>query len=88
MKVAYGKTTSTSATDPEIIESRQLTKRFRVILRHGHNLMELIPWLKYLPGYALELKDHSERTRRLYTDQLNRVKLQMVRFGIALPFLT
>ncbi|KIK44571.1 hypothetical protein CY34DRAFT_10981 [Suillus luteus UH-Slu-Lm8-n1] len=77
MKVAYGKTTPTSATDPEIIESRQLTRRFRVILRHGHYLMELIPWLKYLPGYALELKDHSERTRRLYTDQLNRVKLQM-----------
>lgn len=36
MKVAYGKTTPTSATDPEIRESRQLTRRFRVILRHGH----------------------------------------------------
>ncbi|KAG1732088.1 cytochrome P450 [Suillus occidentalis] len=77
MKVAYGKATPTSATDPEIREARQLIRDFRTILRRGHYLVDLIPWLKYLPGYAPELKDQSERTRRLYTDQLNRVKLQM-----------
>ncbi|KAG2750599.1 cytochrome P450 [Suillus brevipes Sb2] len=77
LKVAYGKTTPTSATDPEIREARQLTWRLRTILRHGHYLIDSIPWLKYLPGYAPELKDEFERTRRLYTGQLNRVKLQM-----------
>ncbi|KAG1732084.1 cytochrome P450 [Suillus occidentalis] len=77
LKVAYGKTTPTSATDPEIREARELIRRFRTVLRHGHYLMDSIPWLKYLPGYAAELKDEFERTRRLYTGQLNRVKLQM-----------
>jgi hypothetical protein len=86
LKVAYGKTTPTSATDPEIREARQLTWRLRTILRHGHYLIDSIPWLKYLPGYAPELKDEFERTRRLYTGQLNRVKLQMVR--VALPVFT
>ncbi|KAG1743397.1 cytochrome P450 [Suillus lakei] len=77
MKVAYGKTTPTSATDPEIREARQLIKRFRTIFRPGYYLVDSIPWLKYLPGYAPELKDEFERTRRLYTDQLNRVRQQM-----------
>ncbi|KIK41434.1 hypothetical protein CY34DRAFT_761792 [Suillus luteus UH-Slu-Lm8-n1] len=77
LKVAYGKTTPTSATDPEIREARKLTRRLRTILRHGHYLVDSIPWLKYLPGYAPELQDEFERTKRLYTGQLNRVKLQM-----------
>ncbi|KIK44576.1 hypothetical protein CY34DRAFT_10983 [Suillus luteus UH-Slu-Lm8-n1] len=77
MKVAYGKTTPTSATDPEIREARQLIRDFRKILHRGRYLVDLMPWLKYVPGYAPELKDQSERTRRLYTDLLNRVKLQM-----------
>jgi hypothetical protein len=41
-------------------------------------LVDLIPWLRYLPRYAPELKDEFERTGRLYTNQLNCVKLQMV----------
>ncbi|KAG1890766.1 cytochrome P450 [Suillus subluteus] len=77
MKVTYGKTTPTSATDPQIVEARQLTKTFRTILRHGNYLVDSIPWLKYLPWYAPELKHQFEKTRRLYTDQLNRVKLHM-----------
>ncbi|KAG1858019.1 cytochrome P450 [Suillus subalutaceus] len=68
MKVAYGKTTPTT---------RQLMKSFRTILRHGNYLVDSIPWLKYLPWYAPELKHQFERTRRLRTDQLNRVKLHM-----------
>ncbi|KAG1743394.1 cytochrome P450 [Suillus lakei] len=77
MKVAYGKTTSTSATDPEIREARQLIRRFRTLLHPGAYWVESIPWLRYLPGYAPELKDEFERTMRLYTEQLNRVKLQI-----------
>ncbi|KAG2066341.1 cytochrome P450 [Suillus decipiens] len=77
MKIAYGKTTPTSATDPEVIETRELLKRFDTILRPGHYLVDFIPWLKHLPWYASELRHESERARRLYTDQLNRVKLRM-----------
>ncbi|KAG1880378.1 cytochrome P450 [Suillus tomentosus] len=50
LKVAYGRTSPTSATDHE-----------------------------YIPWYAPELKDDSKRATRLYTDELNRVKLQMQR---------
>ncbi|KAG1782293.1 cytochrome P450 [Suillus placidus] len=77
MKITYGKTTPTSATDPEVREVLQLIRRFFTVLRHGHYLVDSIPWLKYLPWYAPELKDEYQRTSRLYTNQLNRVKLQM-----------
>ncbi|KAG1812076.1 uncharacterized protein BJ212DRAFT_1301614 [Suillus subaureus] len=77
MKVTYGKTTPTSATDPEVKEACQLITRFRTILRHGYYLVDSIPWLKYLLWYAPELKDESERIKRLYTDQLNHVKQQI-----------
>ncbi|KAG2364254.1 cytochrome P450 [Suillus spraguei] len=72
MKIAYGKTTSTSSTDPEVIETHELLKRFDTILHPGHYLVDFIPWLKHLPWYAQELRNESERARRLYTDQLNR----------------
>lgn len=45
----------------------------------------MIPWLKYLPWYAQDLKRGFERNRQLNTDQLNRVKQQIVR--IVLPIL-
>ncbi|KAG1845716.1 cytochrome P450 [Suillus subalutaceus] len=77
MKIAYGKTIPTLATDPKIREARQLIRRLNPILHHGYYLVDLIPWLKYLPWYAPELKDEFKRTKRLFTDQLNRVKLQM-----------
>ncbi|KAG2100171.1 cytochrome P450 [Suillus discolor] len=77
LKVAYGKTSSTSATDPEVKEARYLMFRFRTVLRPGAYLADSIPWLKYLPWYAPELRDDYQRTTRLHTDQLNRVKLQM-----------
>jgi cytochrome P450 len=79
MKVAYGKTTPTSASDPEIGEARQVVRSVRTVLRHGNYLVNSIPWLKYLPWYAPELKDQFERTTRLHTNQLNRVKLHMQR---------
>ncbi|KAG2049577.1 cytochrome P450 [Suillus hirtellus] len=79
LKVAYGKTSPTSATDHEVREARHLISRFRTVLRPGAYWVDSIPWLKYLPWYALDLKDDSKRATRLYTDQLNRVKLQMQR---------
>jgi cytochrome P450 len=79
MKIAYGKTTPTSASDPEIREAHQTLRTFRMTLIPGAYWVETIPWLKYLPWYAPELRDQFKRIRRLYTNQLNRVKLQMER---------
>ncbi|KAG1855085.1 cytochrome P450 [Suillus tomentosus] len=79
LKVAYGKTSPTSATDPEVREARYIMSRFRAALRPGAYWVDSIPWLKYLPWYAPELRDDFKRATRLYTDQLNRVKLHMQR---------
>ncbi|KAG1748761.1 cytochrome P450 [Suillus occidentalis] len=77
MKIAYGKTTPTSATDPEVIQALQHIQRLRAALRPGAYLVDSIPWLKYLPWYGQELTQQHERCKRLYTDELNRVKLQI-----------
>jgi cytochrome P450 len=77
LKIVYGKTTPTSATDPEITEAHEILRVFRKTLIPGAYWVETIPWLKYLPWYAPELKVNFKRIRRLYTGQLNRVKLQM-----------
>ncbi|KAG0705769.1 cytochrome P450 [Suillus ampliporus] len=65
MKVAYGKNTPTSATDPEVIEVGELMVMAGKILHPGnYYLVDSIPWLKYLPW-------------QLNVDHLNRVKEQM-----------
>jgi cytochrome P450 len=76
-KVAYGRTTPTSATDPEARLIRENFQLLRKTLRPGAYLVDMIPWLKYLPWYAQELKRGFERNRQLNTDQLNRVKRQI-----------
>ncbi|KAG0696657.1 cytochrome P450 [Suillus ampliporus] len=77
MKVAYGKTAPTSATDPEVIEVCQLIEMTGEILRPGAYLVDSIPWLKYLPWYGRDLKRGFERVEKLNMGQLNRVKEQM-----------
>ncbi|KAG1718603.1 cytochrome P450 [Suillus lakei] len=76
-KVAYGKTTPTSATDPEARHVREHFQILRKTLRPGAYLVDFIPWLKYLPWYAQELKRGFEESKQLNTDQLNRVKQQI-----------
>ncbi|KAG0695265.1 cytochrome P450 [Suillus ampliporus] len=77
MKVAYGKNTPTSATDPEVIETNELIGMGGAILRPGAYLVDMIPWLKYLPWYGRDLKQWLERVRNLNDGYLNRVKEQM-----------
>ncbi|KAG1727137.1 cytochrome P450 [Suillus lakei] len=76
-KIAYGKDTPTSATDNEVKDVRQFLEIFRVAVRPGAYLVDAIPWLKYLPWYGQELKRGFEISKRLYINQLNRVKQQM-----------
>ncbi|KAG2144723.1 cytochrome P450 [Suillus bovinus] len=78
MKVAYGTTTPTSATDPLVREMYQLMKVVSKLLRpDAYYLVDSIPWLKHIPWYGQELKQGFERSKRLHTGQLNRVKEQM-----------
>jgi len=82
MKVAYGKDTPTSATDQDVKKVRHAVDRVREVLRPGAYLVDLIPWLKYIPWYGQELKRQFESSKQLHTRQLNRVKQQIVSIGL------
>ncbi|KAG0697279.1 cytochrome P450 [Suillus ampliporus] len=77
MKIAYGKTTRTFATDPEVKDVRRRFTSLSKSLRPGAYLVDTIPWLKYIPWYGRELTREFERGKKLYLDQLNRVKEQL-----------
>ncbi|KAJ8587529.1 cytochrome P450 [Rhizopogon salebrosus TDB-379] len=77
MKVTYGKNAPTSATDPEIIQIRQMIRVLRTVEIPGAYAVDAIPWLRYLPWYGQGLKQQFEKTKQLFTNHLNRVKQQM-----------
>ncbi|KAG1736243.1 cytochrome P450 [Suillus lakei] len=77
MKVTYGKNTPTSATDPAVVEVRQIVRMGMGILRPGAYLVDSIPWLKYLPWYGRDLKLGFERSKKLNIGHLERVKEKM-----------
>ncbi|KAG1739304.1 cytochrome P450 [Suillus lakei] len=77
MTVAFGKTTPTSAADPEVKTLRRLMVIFRSVLRPGAYLVDSIPWLKYLPWYGQTLKRGFEDHQVLFADQMNRLKQQI-----------
>ncbi|OAX33120.1 cytochrome P450 [Rhizopogon vinicolor AM-OR11-026] len=79
MKVAYGKTTRTFATDPELKDVRRRFQELSKSLRPGAYLVDTVPWLKHLPFYGRELRRDFERGKKLYTDQLAVVKEQLRR---------
>lgn len=83
MKVTYGKTTPTSATDPDIQQVHHFFEIFMTVVLPGAYLAESIPWLRHLPWYGKVLKDEFKRSKELYTKQLKRVKQQIV--WISLP---
>ncbi|OAX31627.1 cytochrome P450, partial [Rhizopogon vinicolor AM-OR11-026] len=74
MKVAYGKDTPTTTADPAVKAVRRSLDRSHIDLRPGTFLVDVIPWLKYLPWYNLKFKTG---TKQHYTSQLNIVKQQL-----------
>ncbi|KAG0695263.1 cytochrome P450 [Suillus ampliporus] len=78
LKVAYGDTTPTTGTDPQVIEMRQLMRLVSKVLHPStYYLVDSIPWLRYLPWYGRELKRGFERSKQLHVGRLKRVKAQM-----------
>ncbi|KIJ67571.1 hypothetical protein HYDPIDRAFT_174012 [Hydnomerulius pinastri MD-312] len=77
LQVAYGKNTPTHATDPDIQEVRESLDRFRVALRPGAYLVDIFPFLKYLPWYGQELRRGLVTDINLYRRQLDGVKREM-----------
>ncbi|KAG1874405.1 cytochrome P450 [Suillus subluteus] len=77
MRIAYGKTTPTSATDPEVKRIIEFADKFRAALHPGAYLVDSIPWLKYVPWYARELRDSCRDSRKLFIEQLGRLKQEL-----------
>ena len=57
----------------------QIVQHFIEGVRPGAYLVDRFPWLKYVPGYGRHLRRYYESDLKFYTDQLNRVKLAMVK---------
>ncbi|KAF9233177.1 cytochrome P450 [Melanogaster broomeanus] len=80
LRVIYGKSTPTFNDDPEVVRMRQSLKNSEsVLLRPGSHLVDIFPILKYVPGFARDLRKYHEFELSLYRDQLGRVKDEMSR---------
>ncbi|KAG1754216.1 cytochrome P450 [Suillus lakei] len=86
LTVAYGKATPTSAADPEVRAVRQLMTVFRTVLRPGAYWVDTIPWLRYLPWYGRKLKSEFESNRKLFANQMNRLKQQLTNADVGPSF--
>lgn len=53
-------------------------KNFQKAMRPGAFLVDRIPLLKYIPGYGSQLKQYHDFEIKLYRDQMDRVRLEMV----------
>lgn len=56
-------------------------KNFQHAMRPGAFLVDRIPLLKYVPGYGRQLKQYHKFEMQLYCDQMDRVRLEMVRLN-------
>ncbi|EIW77912.1 cytochrome P450 [Coniophora puteana RWD-64-598 SS2] len=76
LKVAYGKNTPTSASDPEVQEIERNMTMTRKALRPGAYLVDYAPlsWLKYIPWYGSELKRTHESNAKVFVEHLENVR--------------
>ncbi|KAG0696985.1 cytochrome P450 [Suillus ampliporus] len=78
MKVVYGSTTPTLATDARMIEVYKLMDFTNRTMRpDAYYLVDSIPWLRHLPWYGRQLKRGFEKMKQHHVGQLNCVKEQM-----------
>ncbi|OSX61654.1 hypothetical protein POSPLADRAFT_1046942 [Postia placenta MAD-698-R-SB12] len=87
MSVAYGKTTPTSYSDPEVLQINKSLARLGAALKPGAYLVDTYPILKYCPGYASHLRRYREEELALITKQANAVR-ELLAKGEAPPSFT
>ncbi|KAG1848160.1 cytochrome P450 [Suillus tomentosus] len=84
MSFAYGKATSTSYTDPEVVTINKFSARFGQAMKPGAYLVDTYPILRFVPGYLSQLKAWHREEFAFYNGQLDAVRRQM-REGTASP---
>ena len=53
-------------------------QHFQRAMRPGAYIVDRIPLLKWIPGYGRELKEYHNFEIKLYRDQMDRVRSEMV----------
>jgi hypothetical protein len=79
LRVTYGKSTPTVFTDPEVVRIYKVLEHFQIALRPGAYVVDRVPFLRYLPGYGKQLKEWHQEELQLFTQQLGRVRSEVVR---------
>ncbi|EIW80005.1 cytochrome P450 [Coniophora puteana RWD-64-598 SS2] len=74
LKITYGKTAPSSFDDPDIARIHQVIERFLSVLRPGAYLVDRLPWLQYIPGYAPELQRYRELELALFHEQIGKTR--------------
>ncbi|KIJ67582.1 hypothetical protein HYDPIDRAFT_174015 [Hydnomerulius pinastri MD-312] len=78
IKLTYGKSAPTHATDPDVLQVRKSLDRFRAVFRPGAYLVDIFPFLKYLPWYGRDLRNGHADDLSLYRRQLDNVRRDMM----------
>ncbi|KAF8549254.1 cytochrome P450 [Imleria badia] len=77
LRMVYGKSVPTSNDDPELSRIHQAARNFGRSMRPGAYLVDLLPFLKWIPGYGRELKEFYNFEMQLFRDQMERVQSEM-----------
>jgi len=77
LRVTYGKSSPTAINDPEVVRIHQVMARIQIAMRPGSFLVDRVPLLRYLPGYANQLTKWHHEELGLYRQQLGHVKSEM-----------
>ena len=78
LKIVYGKSTPTAIASPDVIAAINIVKRLSDIMRPGYFLVDMFPFLKYVPGYGRVLKKWRAEESEYYHRKMNEVKHRMV----------
>lgn len=78
MSLAYGKTTPTSYSDPEILMVNKCLARVTRSQLPGRHLVDSYPILKYIPGLHRDLYQAHKEELNLFRSQLEIVRERMV----------
>ncbi|KAF8553151.1 cytochrome P450, partial [Imleria badia] len=77
LRLVYGESAPTSNDDPELARIHQSGRNFMRYMRPGAYLVDVIPLLKWMPGYGRELKEFHNFEVLLYRDHMDRVLSEM-----------
>ncbi|KZT26043.1 cytochrome P450 [Neolentinus lepideus HHB14362 ss-1] len=77
MSLTYGKTTSTSYSDPVVQEVNKCLTRLGVTLQPGKWLVDAFPILRYVPGYLKTLQEWHQEELALFRSQVEAVRKQI-----------